>query len=391
MNLTCFPCFSLTFSGQSIQAPIFPLMIQTVSVIGTGLMGGSMALALRQSNPQIEVIGFDEPGVLTLALKKGSISSAAASLKEAISKADLVIVATPLSASLSLVREMAPFLKSGAIVHDLCSVKKSMSSTAVECLPKDALFVGGHPMTGSEKEGIRHADALLFENATYVLCPQERTDSQEVAYGHLKQLLTGIGARLLEMSAETHDRIAARVSHLPQLLSVLLVNLASKSRKDDHDILDLAAGGFRDMTRIAGSPFPMWRDIFSGNRTEVLEAISLFERLLSDVKLDLERDNLDGIRENFRDAEQTRDFIPTDRKGFLQPLADVYVFTSDRPGALVDMTSALFEADLSVKDIELLRIRESTGGTFRIGFQSTEEADKAVEVLSGSGFSAYRL
>ena len=145
------------------------------------------------------------------------------------------------------------------------------------------------------------------------------------------------------------------------------------------------------MTRIAGSPFPMWHDILDGNRDEVLSALTDFERLLAELKSDLASKSLDSVGERFRDAEQTRNFIPSDRKGFLQPLADVYVFTSDRPGALVDMTSALHEADLSIKDIELLRIRENTGGTFRIGFETPIEADAAVRALSEANFLSYRL
>lgn len=354
-------------------------------------MGGSIALAFQAANPNLTIVGFDQGDVLDLALRKGVISRKAESISDAVEDADLVILAAPLSASVALMEEFASFLKPDSIVHDLCSVKASIADAAKACLPASVLFVGGHPMTGSEKGGIRHADALLFENATYVICPDDSAKQSDLRYAELTALLSSIGARLLEMSAETHDRIASRVSHLPQLLSVLLVNLASEARIKDREVLDLAAGGFRDMTRIAGSPFPMWRDILSGNRDEILDAISQFEQLLQSARKHLEQENLDGIRDSFRNAEQTRDFIPLDRKGFLQPLSDVYVFTSDRPGALVEMTSSLYEADLSVKDIELLRIRENTGGTFRIGFQSSEDAQLAVKVLTQTGFSAYRL
>jgi prephenate dehydrogenase len=361
-----------------------------IALIGLGLMGGSMGLALRDANPTLEIIGMDEPSVVDQALRRGAITASATSATEAVEDADIVILATPLSVTLGLLDEIGRKLKPGTLVHDICSVKSPVAACAEGALDNDVLFVGGHPMTGSEKSGIRHADGLLFENATYVLCPSDSTVGSE-AYAELQRLLSSIGARLLEMDAQVHDRIAARVSHLPQLLSVLLVNLASSSRKQDRNLLDLAAGGFRDMTRIAGSPFPMWHDILAGNREEVLSALADFEGLLSDLRADLASNTLDAVGERFRDAEQTRNFIPSDRKGFLQPLADVYVFTSDRPGALVDMTSALHTADLSIKDIELLRIRENTGGTFRIGFETPSEADAAVRALSEAGFLSYRL
>lgn len=354
-------------------------------------MGGSLGLAIRSSNPSIRVIGVDQPGILETALKRGAISEGHQTMSDAVCDADITFIATPPAASLNVLKNIALRVKSGSIVSDMSSVKCPIEKIAGQSLPDDVLFVGGHPMTGSEKVGIRYADALLFENATYVLCPGPIADGLNNIYSRFTSLLSSTGARLLEMDAQKHDRIAARVSHVPQLLSVLLVNLASRSRKTDPELLDLAAGGFRDMTRIASSPFPMWKDILDGNRHEILQALKSFEKSLSGLRQNISSLNFEAIRECFRDAEHARDFISVDRKGFLHPLADVYVVTSDRPGALVDITGALFRAELSIKDIELLRIREGTGGTFRIGFDTSPEADSAVEVLSNNGFSAYRL
>jgi len=127
------------------------------------------------------------------------------------------------------------------------------------------------------------------------------------------------------------------------------------------------------------------------DRDEIVAALTHFELQLTRLKKNLLQHDLTFVQEQFHEAEQTRDFIPIDRKGFLKPLADVYVFTSDRPGALVEITGALYRSDLNIKDIELLRIREGTGGTFRLGFHSSLEANQAVDVLNDSGFSAYRL
>ncbi|MDA0378968.1 MAG: prephenate dehydrogenase/arogenate dehydrogenase family protein, partial [Bacteroidetes bacterium] len=223
-----------------------------------------------------------------------------------------------------------------------------------------------------------------------VLCPPAG-DVDAARYATFQSLLQSTGARLLEMSPRKHDRVAARVSHLPQMLSVLLVNLAAQSRQQDPEVLRLAAGGFRDMTRIASSPFRMWSDILDGNREEAQAALETFAGLLSELSAELRAGSMDAIGDRFRLAEQTRNFIPADSKGFLKPLADVFVFTPDRPGALVELTSTLFQADLSIKDIELLRIREQTGGTFRLGFDTASEAGLAVDALQSAGFTAYRL
>ena len=360
-----------------------------ISLIGCGLMGGSLGLSLLEHHPDLRITGWDASDTLETAIRRGAITDAAESLEEAVRDADLVVLATPLYTAISLVEELAAVLPEGAWVHDLCSVKMPMADAVRRFLPHH-VYVGGHPMTGSEKAGIRHADSALYENATYVLCPPT-IGVDPAGYARLQSLLQSTGARLLEMTPEAHDRVASRVSHLPQMLSVLLVNLAAESRQQDPEVLRLAAGGFRDMTRIASSPFRMWSDILDGNRAEASAALESFSSLLARMMDDLRDGNLEAIGERFRLAEQTRNFIPADSKGFLKPLADVFVFTPDKPGALVELTTTLYKAELSIKDIELLRIRENTGGTFRLGFDSAAEADQAVSALQSTGFTAYRL
>lgn len=387
VNLACFRRPNRTFTVHRITC-----MSLNIVIIGTGLMGGSMGLAIRAADPSLIVTGVDSTDVLNYALSRGAISKAEPDALKAVGDADVIIIATPPSVALTILEQIAPFVPSGAVVTDMSSVKRSISVAAKEYLSKEVLFVGGHPMTGSEKSGIKHANAVLFENATYVLCPEDLsliTTSDQ--YQRLTYVIGLSGARIVVITAEKHDRIAACVSHIPQLLSVLLVNLAGKARQKDPEVLMLAAGGFRDMTRIASSPFQMWGEILENNQDEILGALNSLQDQVERVKEILISGNLTPMRQLFQDAEQTRDFIPTDRKGFLKPLADVYVFTVDRPGALVDITTSLFEAALSIKDIELLRIREGTGGTFRLGFDSLDEARLAVDILNEAGFSSYQL
>ena len=363
--------------------------MRSITIIGCGLMGGSLGLSLKMARPDVYITGWDVPGSLETALQRGAIDRAAESLVDAAEGADVIVLATPLSATMAIIEELQGHVSPETWIHDLCSVKGPVAAQVKSRLAHDR-FLGGHPMTGSEKSGIRSADAALYENATYVLCADGSMPRDE-SFRALIDLLTSSGALLLEMDAHVHDRIAAHVSHVPQLLSVLLVNLAADARKQDPDVLRLAAGGFRDMTRIAGSPYPMWEDILHANRSEVEGALLSFQALLNDLLADLGDSRFGAIGERFHSAEQTRDFIPNDGKGFLKPLADVFVFTADRPGALVALTGALYDADLSIKDIELLRIRENRGGTFRLGFETSEAAHQAIRVLSEVGFTAYRL
>ena len=352
-------------------------------------MGGSLGLALKSARPELSVCGWDAPGSLEMAIQRGAIDRAATSLANCVEGADLVVLATPLSATIQIIDDLSGVLGPDTWLHDLCSLKGPVAERVQESLGH-ARFLGGHPMTGSEKAGIRFADAALYENATYVLCADVDMP-RDPSFDAVLDVLGATGALLLEIDAEVHDRIAAHVSHVPQLLSVLLVNLADAAKQRDPEVLRLAAGGFRDMTRIAGSPFPMWEDILAANGEEVASALRTFRTLLEELLSDLDQQAFPKIGARFHQAEQTRDFIPSDGKGFLKPLADVFVFTADRPGALVALTSALYEAELSIKDIELLRIRENRGGTFRLGFDTSDEAVQAIAVLTEAGFTAYKL
>jgi prephenate dehydrogenase len=385
-----------------------------VAVVGVGLMGGSLGLALRHAWPELPITGFDQPSVLDVALERGAITAASDTLEACIGAADLVVFATPVAATLRLLEEAAPYVRDDAVVTDLCSVKAPVVARGREVFGSGVLFVGGHPMTGSERTGIRNAGELLYENASYVLCPPHpaesdgaRTppapdsdaagspeatyESSDDRYTALRSLLTGIGARIIEMDAARHDAAVARVSHLPQLLAVLLVDQAGDESRNIDGLLDLAAGGFRDMTRIAGSPFSVWRDILAGNSGEILDATAAFTRRLQTVRNRLAEDDWDAIGGLFARAERTRQDIPSALTGAIRSIVDVFVFIPDEPGALHRIIANVADAGLDIRDVELLKLREGTGGTFRIGFDSIQSADEAVDVLHAEGIQAYRL
>jgi prephenate dehydrogenase len=359
-----------------------------MALIGTGLMGGSLGLAARNRFPDMDVVGWDDPATLQTALRTGAIGTAGASLSETVRDRDLVVICTPVGTALDLLREIGESASDHAVITDIGSVKQPIADLASDVLPASVLFVGGHPMTGSEKSGIDHADSLLYENSTWILTPPDREDAR---YDRLVSFLGQLGARIMELPAGKHDAIAARVSHLPQLLAILLVNVISADRTRYPELLEMAAGGFRDMTRIASSPFAMWRDILASNDREIHTVLSAFSDRLHTLSNAVREGDLPSIAASFHDAEQTRDFVPSDRKGFLHPLSNIYVFADDKPGALVRITTTLFDARINIRDIELLRIREGTGGTFRLGFVSPEQAEAAVQALTDAGIRAYRL
>ncbi|WP_420454100.1 prephenate dehydrogenase/arogenate dehydrogenase family protein [Rubrivirga sp.] len=364
------------------QPPLPPPDVGRVAVIGTGLIGGSVALALRDRRPAVEVVAFDrDPAQLALAVESGAVR-AAGSPAAAVAQADVVVLAVPTGSARSALSEIASSVRPGALVTDVASVKGPVGAAARELLPDGVAFVGGHPMAGAERGGMAHADALLFENAVYVLTP----DGPEVD-PRAVWLAESVGARPVLLTAARHDAVVAAVSHLPQLAAVALVGLAAQA---GDDALALAAGGFRDMTRIASSPFGMWGDILVANRDAALGALDGYTARLGALRDAVADGDLDALADTFERSATTRAAIPSHSKGFLAPLAEVTLWAEDRVGFLASVTSALADANLNIKDMELLRVREGEGGAFRLAFADGPTADAAVRVLRALGLRAER-
>lgn len=368
-------------------------MIERVAILGVGLIGGSLALAWKEAREELTVIGHDRAEVMVEALARGVIDEAESTAAAAVERADLVVLATPLAPMLGLLEEIAPHLAPGVPVTDVGSVKRAVVQHAADVLPAANLFVGGHPMAGSEQGGVRHADPFLFQNATYVLCPPPDVDEQALLDAHpdLVSLVEATGARVRVMEASRHDRIAAAVSHVPQLLAVALAGMAGDLHEQDDALLSLAAGGFRDMTRIAASPFPMWRDILAANHGAILDTLGTLATRLQQLRGRLAEEDFEALEDAFARGRTTRAQIPKDTKGFLHPLADLYVQAEDRPGALLDIVKTVYEGGLDLKDMELLHVREGTGGVFRLGFVNDAAAREAETVLQEAGIEAHRL
>jgi len=356
-----------------------------VAIIGTGLIGASIGLALRRRQPNAEVIGADAAaGTVDKALRRGALTRTA-SIPEAMAAADLVVLAPPLDALPSLLDLAAEHARPGAVVTDVGSVKGAVLDHALR-LTAPLRFVGGHPMAGAAVGGPENADPLLFENAVWVLCPPPDTGDLATYAPEVLALVEATGARPVVMDAARHDVVAATISHLPQLLAVALVETAAET---GDDALGLAAGGFRDMTRIAGSPFSMWGPILRDNRAAVDAVIDSFSARLNAVRQSVDADP-EALAAAFERAGRTRAAMPTSSKGFLAPLADVVIWAEDRPGFLHGMTGAVAEAGLNLKDAELLRVRAGEVGTFRFGFESADDADRAVAALAAAGYRAER-
>ncbi len=361
--------------------------MRRISIVGVGLIGGSLGLAWKERRTDLCVTGWDRQPVLEEALRCGAIDRAAPSLAEAAREADAVVLAVPLDAMEDVLQGCAPHVRPGTLVTDVGSVKVEVLRAAERILPVTVPFIGGHPMAGAAEGSLAKADAFLFENATYVLCGQAAS-APLLAVAHLVESL---GARVIFMDAKQHDRVAACVSHVPQLVATTLMTVVGQRSGLDETYLRLAAGGFRDMTRIASSPFATWQPILEHNRAMVLEAMEEFRAIWQDLTTCIQEGEVDALAPNFDRARVVRTSIPRDFKGFLAPLCDVFVYAEDRPGTLTHITSTLYSHGINIKDIELLKIREGTGGAFRLSFVDEPAADAAITALSDAGCRAHRL
>jgi len=236
-------------------------------------------------------------------------------------------------------------------------------------------------MTGKEKGGFENSDPILFENAIYILTGKE---AELPSSQTLIDLLTAIGAKIKFLDASLHDTIVANVSHLPQLVAVSLVNAALNG--DQHAFKDFAAGGFRDLTRIASSDFLIWEQIIRKNRIHILTALTKFQKTIADISTSIEKEDFSSLKLAFEKAKEKRDEIPKNSKGFLNPLSDIFIFVKDEPGVLFKMAEILFRNNISIKDVEILKMREGTGGTMRLSFDTKEIAKKAKGLIEQVGF-----
>ena len=263
-------------------------MMETVSIIGLGLVGSSLGLALKKYVPGMKVKGYSRRGeTVRLALRKGVIDAEASSLKEAVGGAHLVVIATPVLATKTILQEIAPHVTLKCIVSDVGSTKVRVMEWAKEYLPGNASFVGGHPMAGKEQSGIEAADPDLFRNAVYCLTTATRADKGDVTY--LEKLIREIGATPMVIDAEVHDRYVAAVSHLQFLLAEAVMATCT------HDpswagMAKLASSGFRDTTRLASGDPLMYRDICATNSSEILNRIDDFVKELQRIRSLVGRD-----------------------------------------------------------------------------------------------------
>lgn len=354
---------------------------QRVAVLGTGLIGGSIALGLRARAPAAEIVGYDrDPSVLERAVELGAVHHTTEDPRAAVADADLVVLAVPVDRIASACDRLAGHVPASAVVTDVGSAKVDVV-TAGHTAFGDR-FVGGHPMAGSERHGIEAADPDLFDDAYWILTPTEVTSSD--AYSGAAGLASTLGARAVAVDPGTHDALVARLSHVPQLAASALVDVAARGGDRDA-LLELAGRGFRDVTRIAASEPDLWVAILRSNRDAVLEALGRVRGSLERASELITQQRWDELGTWLDDARRYRLelFAKPDLPG--EPVV-VSLVIPDRPGILAEVTTVAGARGANIEDLRIVHSTEGGRGRLELVIQGRDQAGALAEALTALGY-----
>ncbi len=352
-----------------------------VALIGVGLMGASLGLALRERTDVETVIGVDpDQATLAHARRRGAVTDTAP-LAEAVSGAGCVVLAAPVTMLPALAAEVLAASDETTLVTDLGSTKERLMGAVGA--PARRRFIGGHPVCGGEHSGPGAARADLFVGATWFLTPG--AEARADLYERLHRLVGAVGALPTAIGADVHDRLMAVVSHLPHVLATALVNHAADSAPEGREALRSAGPSFRDLTRVAGSNPELWADILLDNRAAVLDASSEFRRGLEDVEASLARGDRDALVEVLTRGRAANERLraPLDPD---TPSAVLTVAVPDRPGALSAIATALGHAHINIEDLALRPGPPGGVGVVRLVLAGESAAANARVVLAARGF-----
>lgn len=364
-------------------------MSKRILIIGLGLIGGSLALAIKKGYPDTTIIGYDiDSKAMKLARSLQIIDGSVSLIAEEAHQADLIILSTPVESSIHILAELEELpLKQGCLVTDVGSTKQTVVEKGRELFHKGVYFIGGHPMAGSHKTGVEASRERLFENAFYILTPTKEVPTAKMI--ELQNILKATRAKFIQLDPETHDRFSGLISHMPHIIASALVHQVAKAGEKEPLVAQLAAGGFRDVTRIASASPSMWRDILLHNRELLLPMLSDWKDIMNDVeKMILEEDE-EKIYSFFSDAKQVRDQLPSKKKGALMPFYDLFVDIPDHPGVISDVTAILAEARISITNIRIIEAREDIMGVLRLSFRSEEDLNLAKVKLTDHMYDTY--
>ncbi|HHW67615.1 MAG TPA: prephenate dehydrogenase [Epulopiscium sp.] len=361
-----------------------------VGIIGLGLIGGSLAKALKQKCNINNIIAMDiENSALKKALDEKVINDFTTVVDEHFSDCDLIFICTPVKQISSYVKKLLPFIKDDCILTDVGSTKSVILNELNVILDNTNIhFIGGHPMTGSEKAGYGASKGHLFENAYYILTPQPSTPENKVE--QLKNIIVSIGAIPVILSPQDHDLVTASISHVPHILASALVNMVKSLDGKDKYMHKLAAGGFKDITRIASSSPEMWHNICMTNQKEILYVINYLIEILMQFSSAVRNKEDDYIWNFFNSAKQYRDTFSNRSPVPFMKTYEIIVDIIDQPGSIASIATLLSNHGINIKNIGIINSREYENGVLQIIFDDETSQEKSIRLLQEMNYVIYK-
>ncbi|BDZ30555.1 prephenate dehydrogenase [Lactiplantibacillus sp. WILCCON 0030] len=360
-----------------------------VVIHGLGLIGCSLARAIKLGHPDVTIVGSDvQPASLSYAKQHQFVDEVTTDFSKAALDAEVIILAGPVSVITADLATLAQLtLKPNVIVTDVGSTKQTVMAAAQPLQQQGITFIGGHPMAGSHKSGVAAGRADLFENAFYFLVPGV---ASKTAVAQLQELLAATKVKWLTVTPRQHDRLVGQLSHLPHVVAAALVNQTQLALADSPMGLRLAAGGFKSVTRIASSDPTMWTAILLNNPTVVVSQLQAFSAELATVTTAIEAGDGQALTEFFTAAKTTRDHLGPEHLGSLPNFYDLFINIPDRAGAIAAVTQRLAQANLSLVNIHILEIREEVDGVLQLTFGNAATHDAAVALLAAADYQIVR-
>lgn len=351
----------------------------TIGFIGLGLIGGSIARGLKRADKSITIMAYMRTREkLELAKQEGAIDIILNGIDKTLSRCDLIFLCTPVEYNASYLEQIRPFLKPGAFITDVGSTKTDIHKTVIR-MGMENVFVGGHPMAGSEKTGYENSTDHLLENAYYIISPTAKNTPEQVE--RLQEIALAIGAIPLVLDYREHDFSVAAISHLPHLIASSLVTLVRDNDSSDETMHRIAAGGFKDITRIASSSPIMWEQICMTNTENLKVLLRRYMDSLEQIYGELERHDGPAIYRLFEESGAYRDTFSDTRRGPVDPDYSFSVDVVDEPGSIAILSAILASRGINVKNMGINHSREYGEGALRISFYDEESKSLAGELL----------
>ncbi len=363
-------------------------MVESISIIGLGLIGGSLAKALRQKRPGLKLFALDSStSSLRLAEQEGVIDRGFAEVCSDICNSDVIFICTPVRKAIDYISVLTGKIKKNCILTDVASTKNEICQY-VEALSQPPVFVGGHPMAGTEKSGYSNSFAHLFENAYYVLTPAKTSDAQAISV--MKDILKDIGAIPIVVAPEQHDMVTGCISHVPHVIASALVRLAIEKENSEGLVKLLAAGGFKDITRIASSNPAMWENIVLSNSEIVAALLKDYLKIIDSFIEQLHHGDKTAIHDFFNSAKLFRDSFASGTPGLIPLSFELLVDVLDEPGIIGSIATLLGASGINIKNMNVSNSREFEQGCLRITLSDQFNTDKAYDILTKNSYRVFK-